>query len=93
MKSYQHIPEKYVQTKSDKKFIEDGGTWQPERGQRVREFCEKYVVPSRGFGADKPVKLLPWQFDDLILPLFSWIKPDGFPPLPGRLPVRPPAER
>lgn len=49
-----------------------------ERGQKVVDFVEKYVVPTRGFGADKPTKLLPWQRDDFFIPLFSWIKPNGY---------------
>lgn len=75
---YNHIPERYVVTKSDKQFIEQGGTWQPDKGERVRKFIETYCVPTRGFGADRLVKLLPWQWEELILPLFSWIKPDGY---------------
>jgi phage terminase large subunit-like protein len=75
---HKHIPEQYVRTKSDKAFIDQGGTFDIKRGERVVNFIQKFVRPTRGLAAEKTVKLLPWQRDELIIPLFSWIKPDNY---------------
>lgn len=77
VKKFDHIPEKYVRTKSDRAFVDAGGQWEPERGERVRRFVERFCVPTRGFAADRAVSLLAWQWEDVLLPLFSWVKPDG----------------
>jgi len=50
--------------------------WVPARGWRVVKFfelCHHYKGPLAG----KPFKLEKWQIDDVILPLFSWIRDDG----------------
>ena len=71
------VPDRYVKTKADRLALDRGCTFDITRGERVVQFCEEYVRPTRGFGAGQPVKLLPWQSEDLLIPLFSWVKPDG----------------
>jgi phage terminase large subunit-like protein len=48
-----------------------------EKSERVRRFVETYCTYSKGEWAGKPFELLPWQWDDLIQPLFGTLKPDG----------------
>lgn len=40
-------------------------------------FFPKFLRHSKGQWAGKPFDLLPWQRDDLIYPLFGWLRPDG----------------
>lgn len=75
---YRHIPEQYVRTKADRRAIDEGNDFDIERGLKVVNFIETYIVPTKGFGADERVKLLPWQRDEFFIPLYSWIKPNGY---------------
>lgn len=49
-----------------------------EKAERVRRFIESYCTFSKGEWAGKPFILLPWQWDELIKPLFGTINTDGF---------------
>lgn len=40
-------------------------------------FFPKYLRHSKGQWAGQPFQLLPWERDELIHPLFGWIRPDG----------------
>lgn len=40
-------------------------------------FFELYLRHSKGEWAGQPFKLLPWQADEIIRPLFGWKRPDG----------------
>lgn len=48
-----------------------------EKAERVRKFIEDYCTYSKGEWAGQTFRLLPWQWDDLILPLFGTVKDDG----------------
>lgn len=50
----------------------------PERAERVQKFIESYCTYSKGEWAGQPFRLLPWQHDELILPLFGTINDDGY---------------
>lgn len=75
---YRHIPEQYVRTKADRRAIDDGNDFKIELGFNVVRFVESYLVPTKGFGADEVATLLDWQRDEFFIPLYSWIKPNGF---------------
>jgi phage terminase large subunit-like protein len=66
------IPERYIRTKSDTQAVKDGCTWEPKHAERVRTFLSKFCRQSIGEFAGKPIELLPWQWDDLVLPLYAW---------------------
>lgn len=38
-----------------------------------REFCRH----SQGRWAGQPFELLPWQYEDVVAPLYGWMRPDG----------------
>src|SRR5579862_6061626 len=73
---FSDIPEQYVRTRADKKFLDTGGQFDPKRGERVVQFVEKYMRTTRGFGAGRPVTLFDYQRDFLI-PLFAYHHPNG----------------
>jgi phage terminase large subunit-like protein len=66
-----------VKTAADKKFLAEGGTWQPKHGEHICRFIESHLRFSQGRHAGQLVKLLPWQRNDLIMPLFSWRTKDN----------------
>lgn len=49
-----------------------------ERASRVKKFIETYCTFSKGEWAGKPFNLLPWQWDDIIKPLFGTVNDDGY---------------
>lgn len=66
-----------IKTKSDELALQEGCKYEPWRAEKVRDFFAKFLKHSKGDWAGKPFKLLDWQYQDIILPLFSWIRPDG----------------
>lgn len=55
----------------------DGYTFDPEAAKRPADFIEQLVrVPSADGGEPQHVKLMPWQRDRVIAPLFGWKRPD-----------------
>lgn len=49
-----------------------------ERAERVKRFIERFCTYSTGTKfKGKPFKLLPWQYDDVIVPFFSNVDDDG----------------
>lgn len=48
-----------------------------EKAEWVKNFIETYCTYSKGEWAGKPFRLLPWQWDDLLKPLFGTLNEDG----------------
>ena len=49
-----------------------------EKADRVKSFIETHCTFSKGEWSGKPFKLLPWQWEEIIKPLFGTINPDGY---------------
>lgn len=43
----------------------------------MRQFSAQFIRHSKGDFAGKSFTLQPWQWDDVVRPLFGWIRPDG----------------
>ena len=55
-----------------------GYKWDPERADDVIDFIEGLCRhPDENGGAPLPVKLIDWQKDRVLMPLFGWRRPDG----------------
>lgn len=54
-----------------------GYTFDLAAAERVRTFCRDFTRHSKGMWAGQAFDLLPWQFDDVVGPLFGWKRPDG----------------
>jgi phage terminase large subunit-like protein len=50
----------------------------PEKAERVKRFIHKHCTYSKGEWGGKPFRLLPWQYDDLIAPLFGTLTDEGY---------------
>ena len=45
---------------------------EPERAERVKRFIERFCTYSTGTKfKGKPFQLLPWQYDDVIVPFYD----------------------
>lgn len=66
----------YLRTESDEAALLEG-CWVDERkGRYVCEWIERNCCVSDSSPPGKPFRLLPWQRDRVIMPLFSWVRPD-----------------
>ena len=63
----------YVKNQQDERAYDQGYIYSEEHATKPIRFFEKYLRHSKGQWAGKPVTLLDWQANDLILPLFGWI--------------------
>lgn len=54
-----------------------GYTWDPDEGTRVVTFFESYLHHHKGEWAGQRLIPEPWQKGEILIPLFSWFRPDG----------------
>lgn len=66
-----------IRTKADEAAVAEGCFVDLAKAERVRTFLRCFCCHSKGEWAGKPLELLDWQWHELILPLFGWIRPDG----------------
>lgn len=71
------VPEYLVRTKSDEAAIDQGCWFDQAAADKVRYFFERFLRHSKGQFAGKPFELLPWQWTDVVQPLFGWKRVDG----------------
>jgi len=71
------VPEYQIKTDSDRQAISEGCWWDEDAGNFVAAWFSSYLNFVDEDWAGKPFDLLDWQLDDIILPMFSWKRPDG----------------
>src|ERR1017187_837297 len=71
------IDPKWIRTKSDLAAIEAGCTFDISRAERVRHFLKTFCRHSIGKWCGKPFELLPFQWEDIVCPLYSWLTSEG----------------
>lgn len=67
----------WVQDDADLQAVGLGMRFSEEHAWRVVEFFSTFLRHAKGQWAGKPFDLLPWQRDEVIAPIFGWIRPDG----------------
>lgn len=63
---------KWVRSEADEAAMIDGCWFDVAAGEHWCEFFNRYLMQTMGIWSGKPFKLLPWQRDDVIMPLFGW---------------------
>jgi phage terminase large subunit-like protein len=71
------LTQSLVRTKADEAAVAEGCRVDLKRAERVRDFLRKFCVHSKGEWAGKPFELQEFQWTELVLPLFGWVRPDG----------------
>lgn len=66
-----------IRSTADERAALRGCYFSAWHADRVCTFCRTFCCHSKGQWAGKPFELLPWQRDDLVYPLFGWMRPDG----------------
>lgn len=68
---------KWVKNDNDRAAVRDGCWFDIAAAERVRDFGRKFIKHSKGEWAGKPFELLPWQYNEVVAPLFGWKRADG----------------
>jgi len=63
---------KWIKTESDKAAIRAGYWMNEARGRKICKYFPDILRHSKGKWAGKPFKLLKWEKEDLLMPLFGW---------------------
>ena len=71
------VPGDLIRTKSDEAAIDAGCYFDPGAADRVRRFFAGFLRHSKGGFAGSAFELLDWQWQDIVRPLFGWMRPDG----------------
>ncbi|HUS47476.1 MAG TPA: terminase TerL endonuclease subunit [Phycisphaerae bacterium] len=67
----------WVRCEADEKAVAAGCRFDLAAAERVPSFFRKFLRHSKGQWAGQPFELLPWQWEEVIAPLFGWMRPDG----------------
>ena len=62
----------WTRSDSDRAAVADGCFFDLPAAERVRDFGLQFIRHSKGEWAGKPFELLPWQWRDVVAPLFGW---------------------
>jgi phage terminase large subunit-like protein len=66
-----------IRTEADVRAVLRGCRFDGKAAERVREFFVKFLRHSKGQFGGRAFELLPWQWDDVIAPLYGWKRKDG----------------
>lgn len=67
-----------IRTASDEQALLEGCYFHLPSAERVCTFFTKFLRHSKGAHAGKPFELLDWQRENLVYPVFGWMRPSGF---------------
>ena len=70
-------PQKWARTVGDELAIKAGCYFDEKAAAHVVAWMARYLSHSKGQWAGKPFELLEWQRDEVIYPLFGWMRADG----------------
>lgn len=68
---------KWIRSTADERAALAGCRFDIELAEHAAGFFPRFLRHSKGEFAGKPFDLLPWQRDEVIMPLFGWVRPDG----------------
>ncbi len=67
-----------IRSEADERAVLDGYYFDPYKAAHVIEFFPRFLRHAKNEFAGQPFELLPWQRDDLMAPLFGWMRPNGW---------------
>ncbi len=66
----------WIRSEADERAMLNGCRFDVAAGKVWVDFFERFLVHTKGEWDKQPFKLLDWQRDDIIMPLFGWLMPD-----------------
>jgi len=70
------VASKWIRSEADERAVSAGHTFSLKAAEAVATFMREFCRHSQGQWAGQPFELLPWQFDDVVAPLYGWKRPD-----------------
>lgn len=64
-------------TKSDELALIEGCYFDAKKAWKPVDYIEFYCKASKGLLVDRPMQVLPWQANNVIVPVFGWMNADG----------------
>lgn len=68
---------RWTKSEADARAVQHGCWFDAQAAGRVVTFFERFLRHSKGEWAGQPFTLLKWQRDEVIKPLFGWMRADG----------------
>ncbi|MEO1063732.1 MAG: terminase TerL endonuclease subunit [Actinomycetota bacterium] len=68
---------RWIRGEADEKATLEGCRFDAGLAEHAAGFFPRYLRHSKGEWAGQPFDLLDWQREDLIMPLFGWVREDG----------------
>lgn len=68
---------RWIHSAADELAFHAGCRFNERLALHAVEFFPKFLRHSKGQWAGEPFELLPWQRDQLVMPLFGWVRDDG----------------
>lgn len=68
---------RWIKSEADERAMLAGCYFDKNEAERIVFFFERFLQHTMGHHAGQPFKLLPWQKNDVLKPLFGWMKEDG----------------
>jgi len=64
----------WIRSEADERAVLEGYEFNRKLGEHVVEFFETHLCLGEGQWAGQPFELMDWQRDDVIMPLFGWVR-------------------
>lgn len=71
------VDSRWIRTKADEEAVRRGCYVDEEAGQYVVDFCCQFLKHTTGQWKGQPFDPLPWQREEILLPLFGWKRATG----------------
>ena len=68
---------KWIRSEADARAVANGCRFNEALAEHAASFFPNFLCHSKGQFAGEPFELYDWQRDDIIFPLFGWVRPDG----------------
>jgi phage terminase large subunit-like protein len=68
------VPSRWIKSPADELAVREGCWFDERAASRPVEFFARFLRHSKGQWAGKPFELLDWQRDDIVMPLFGWMR-------------------
>jgi phage terminase large subunit-like protein len=68
---------RWIKSTADELAVRNGCRFNERLADHVVEFFPRFLCHSKGEWGGKPFELFDWQRDEIIKPIFGWIRPDG----------------
>lgn len=72
------VTKKWIKNEVDELAVAEGCRFDERYPQYFADCFHKYLRHSKGKWSNQPFDLIDWQANDVIWPLFGWIKPNGY---------------